>query len=70
MKGGVRLCLEMKFNRRQVWLEKQSSIMKKKDWLNLYYETAIPLIRKFSKNYDDYYQKLLIANDKYLELNN
>lgn len=37
---------------------------------NKYYETAIPLIRKFSKNYDDYYQKLLIANDKYLELNN
>ena len=37
---------------------------------NKYYETAIPLIRKFSKNYDDYYQKLLTANDKYLELNN
>ena len=37
---------------------------------NKYYETAIPLIRKFSKNYDDYYQELLIANDKYLELNN
>ena len=37
---------------------------------NKYYEIAIPLIRKFSKNYDDYYQKLLTANDKYLELNN
>ncbi|MDO5047773.1 MAG: MerR family transcriptional regulator [Anaerococcus sp.] len=36
---------------------------------NKYYETAIPLIRKFSKSYDDYYQKLLIVNDKYLELN-
>ena len=37
---------------------------------NKYYETAIPLIRKFSKSYDEYYQKLLTANDKYLELNN
>lgn len=37
---------------------------------NKYYETAIPLIRKFSKNYDYYYRKLLTANDKYLELNN
>lgn len=36
---------------------------------NKYYEIAIPLIRKFSKSYDEYYQKLLIANDKYLELN-
>lgn len=36
---------------------------------NKYYETAIPLIRKFSKSYDEYYQKLLVANDKYLELN-
>ena len=36
---------------------------------NKYYETAIPLIRKFSKSYDEYYQKLLMANDKYLELN-
>lgn len=32
---------------------------------NMYYEKAIPLIRKFSKSYDEYYQKLLIANDKY-----
>lgn len=34
-----------------------------------YYETVIPLIRKFSKSYDEYYQKLLVANDKYIELN-
>lgn len=33
---------------------------------NSYYETAIPLIRKFSKSYDDYYKKLLKANDKYV----
>ncbi|MDY4034943.1 MAG: hypothetical protein SOY51_06345 [Streptococcus dysgalactiae] len=33
---------------------------------NKYYETAIPLIRKFSKSYDEYYQKLLVANDKYI----
>lgn len=36
---------------------------------NQYYETAIPFIRKFSKSYDEYYQKLLVANDKYIELN-
>ncbi|AXY26229.1 MerR family transcriptional regulator [Suicoccus acidiformans] len=36
---------------------------------NKYYETAIPLIRKFSKSYDEYYQKLLVANDEYIELN-
>lgn len=34
---------------------------------NNYYETAIPLIRNFSKSYDEYYKKLLIANEKYLE---
>lgn len=33
---------------------------------NKYYETAIPLIRKFSNSYDNYYQKLLVVNDKYL----
>ena len=35
-----------------------------------YYEErglAIPLIRKFSKPYDDYYTKLIVANDKYME---
>ena len=34
---------------------------------NKYYETAIPLIRKFSKAYNDYYEKILVANDKYLK---
>lgn len=33
---------------------------------NKYYEIAIPLIRKFSKSYNEYYQKLLIADKKYL----
>ena len=33
---------------------------------NQYYEIAIPLIRKFSKSYDDYYKKLLKANEQYL----
>lgn len=32
---------------------------------NHYYETAIPLIRKFSKRYDRYYRTLLEANEKY-----
>lgn len=36
---------------------------------NKYYDTAIPLIRKFSKSYDDYYQKLLLANDQYIAFN-
>ncbi|MBJ8349929.1 MerR family transcriptional regulator [Streptococcus zalophi] len=34
---------------------------------NNYYEIAIPLIRKFSKSYDDYYKKLLDANEIYLK---
>lgn len=33
---------------------------------NKYYEIAIPLLRKMSKSYDDYYKKLLKANDLYL----
>ena len=33
---------------------------------NQYYEIAIPLIRKFSKSYDNYYKKLLKANKEYL----
>lgn len=37
---------------------------------NKYYEIAIPLIRKFSKGYDEYYRKLLIANDEYLKIIN
>lgn len=35
---------------------------------NNYYQTAIPLIRQFSKTYDDYYKKLLEANDEYMKL--
>lgn len=34
---------------------------------NKYYETAIPLIRKFSLSYDAYYQKALKANEEYLK---
>ncbi|MDD7339323.1 MAG: MerR family transcriptional regulator [Eubacteriales bacterium] len=36
---------------------------------NNYYEKAIPLIRKFSKRYDAYYEKLLKANEEYLKFN-
>lgn len=35
---------------------------------NHYYEVAIPLIRKFSKSYDEYYVKLLEASDKYVAM--
>lgn len=35
---------------------------------NHYYEVAIPLIREFSKSYDEYYVKLLEASDKYMVL--
>ncbi|WP_058990067.1 MerR family transcriptional regulator [Anaerococcus rubeinfantis] len=37
---------------------------------NQYYEIAIPLIRKFSKTYDNYYKKLLKANEEYLNNKN
>lgn len=37
---------------------------------NKYYEIAIPLIRKFSKSYDEYYEKLLKANEQYLNIKN
>ena len=37
---------------------------------NQYYEIAIPLIRKFSKSYDNYYKKLLKANEQYLYIKN
>lgn len=37
--------------------------------INKYYETAIPLIRKFSKSYNEYYEKLLKANDIYIDTN-
>ena len=36
---------------------------------NNYYGKAIPLIRKFSKSYDAYYEKLLKANEEYLKSN-
>lgn len=36
---------------------------------NNYYEKAIPLIRKFSKSCDAYYEKLLKANEEYLKFN-
>ena len=35
---------------------------------NNYYEIAIPLIRQFSKTYDDYYKKLLEADDEYMKM--
>lgn len=35
---------------------------------NKYYEIAIPLIRKFSPKYDNYYNKLLAANEKFISL--
>ena len=35
---------------------------------NNYYDIAIPLIRKFSKGYDDYYVKLTNANEKYMKI--
>lgn len=35
---------------------------------NKYYEIAIPLIRKFSKSYNEYYKKLLKANEQFLNL--
>lgn len=35
---------------------------------NDYYKVAIPLIRKFSKSYDDYYKKLILADEEYKNL--
>ena len=53
--------------------EYQNSMMKQiqdklKNFMkeNQYYERAIPLIRKFSKSYDNYYKKLLKANEEYI----
>lgn len=37
---------------------------------NQYYEIAIPLIRKFSKSYDEYYKKLLKADEQYINKKN
>jgi len=55
--------------------EYASSLMKKiydklKKYMedNNYYEIAIPLIRQFSKTYDDYYKKLLEADDEYMKM--
>ena len=52
---------------------KNSEVKKLQDKLskymaeNNYYEVAIPLIRKFSPSYDDYYRKLIKANEDYLK---
>ena len=52
---------------------KNSDVKKLQDKLskymaeNNYYEVAIPLIRKFSPSYDEYYRKLLKANEDYLK---
>lgn len=46
--------------------DKLQSFMKE----NRYYEIAIPLIRKFSKSYDKYYEKLLKANEQYINNKN
>lgn len=55
--------------------EYQNSLMKQiqdklKNFMkdNKYYEIAIPLIRKFSTSYDEYYEKLLKANEIYLDM--
>lgn len=52
---------------------KNSEVKKLQDKLskymadNNYYEVAIPLIRKFSPSYDEYYRKLIKANEDYLK---
>lgn len=52
---------------------KNSEVKKLQDKLikymteNNYYEVAIPLIRKFSQSYDEYYRKLIKANEDYLK---
>lgn len=46
--------------------DKLQSFMKE----NRYYEIAIPFIRKFSKSYDKYYEKLLKANEQYINNKN
>ena len=45
---------------------------KLKDFMitNNYYDIAIPLIRKLSKSYDAYYEKLLAVNENYLQKKN
>lgn len=52
---------------------KNSEVKKLQDKLskymtdNNYYEVVIPLIRKFSPSYDEYYRKLIKANEDYLK---
>ena len=52
---------------------KNSEVKKLQDKLtkymteNNYYDVAIPLIRKFSPSYDEYYRKLIKANEDYLK---
>lgn len=52
---------------------KNSEVKKLQDKLskymaeNNYYGVAIPLIRKFSPSYDEYYKKLIKANEDYLK---
>ena len=37
---------------------------------NNYYEVAIPLIRKFSKSYNMYYEKMIKANERFMNIIN
>ena len=37
---------------------------------NNYYQVAIPLIRKFSKSYNMYYEKMIKANERFLNIKN
>lgn len=37
---------------------------------NNYYQVAIPLIRKFSKSYNMYYEKMMKANERFMNIKN
>lgn len=37
---------------------------------NNYYQVAIPLIRKFSKSYNVYYEKMIKANERFMNIKN
>ena len=37
---------------------------------NNYYQVAIPLIRKFSKSYNMYYEKIIKANERFINIKN
>lgn len=37
---------------------------------NNYYQVAIPLIRKFSKSYNEYYEKMIKANERFMNIKN